>query len=150
MNKRPAKTMRVPTPSKARSQPGAHFKHEPIPAPQPSRKPGPARSVLADFLLNLSEFEIASVQVLSQRLDLLEELQTARAQIRRRGMSRRALHELHDKLRDKQHLLVVAREFLAAMTGRLETEHQKLEALVTTLKSPSEFHRGRHRKSNGH
>ena len=97
--------------------------------------PAPARSILADYLLNLSEYEIASVQVLSQRLDLLEDLQTLRAQTRWPKNGSRALRPLPAEIRNKQKVLRAARHFLLAMTGRLEAEHQKLEALVTTLKS---------------
>ena len=62
-----------------------------------------------------------------------------------------ALHHLHQSLKDKQNRLLATKEFLLAITDRLETEHQKLEALVTTLKSPpGALHHGRQRRSNGH
>ena len=97
--------------------------------------PALTRSILADFLLNLSEYEIASVQVLSQRLDLLEELHTTHDRLARRKKRAHALRPVRAQLKSKQKFLRAATHFLLAMTGRLETEHKKLEALVTNLKT---------------
>jgi len=98
--------------------------------------PALTRTILADFLLNLSEYEIASVQVLSQRLDLLEELQATRAKIPVRRNRRAGAHgTLRAQIKNRQSFLLAAKHFLLAMTGRLEREHRKLEALVVSLKS---------------
>jgi len=98
--------------------------------------PALTRSILADLLLNLSEYEIASVQVLSQRLDLLEELQATRAKIPlRRNRCAGALGSLRVQIKNSQNFLMAAKHFVLAMTGWLETEHRKLEALVVSLRS---------------
>src|SRR5690349_7923866 len=91
--------------SRPQARPHHHSARHQFKSPRQPAKPAVPRTLLADFLLNLSEYEIASVQVLSQRLDLLEELHGAPGRSSNWKHRARALRSVRVKIRNKQKFL---------------------------------------------